>query len=114
MFQYIPFYNIHPKASLNRRNRMVINMQNIWMTGILLSALVGSGAVMGMGVIDGHNGMHHGMHREHYEDCPDHEECEYESDECLEHSEEECYEEHEDGDDHHQNGRHHEDHDCWE
>ena len=69
-----------------------MNMQNIWLVGILLAGLVGSGAVMGYGIMNHDEGMHHMMHGEHFEDC------EYEYEECQEHSEEECIKEHEDCD----------------
>jgi hypothetical protein len=72
-------------------------MQNIWLVGIVLTSLLGVGTVMGIGAMndyDGHN-MMHGMHNE---DCNEHEECEFEGDECLEHSDENCMEEHEDCD----------------
>ncbi|MEE9151076.1 MAG: hypothetical protein V3U20_04490 [Thermoplasmata archaeon] len=79
-------------------HEMVLNMQNIWLVGILLAGLVGSGAAMGYGIMNHDEGMHHMMQGEHFEDCHEHEDCEYEHEECQEHSEEECIKEHEDCD----------------
>jgi hypothetical protein len=87
---------------------MVIKMQNIWVVGLVLASLLGAGTVMGLGAMDGHDGMHHMMHGEHYEDCHEYEECEYEHEECLEHLDGECIEEHEDCD----MDEHMMDHDC--
>ena len=74
----------------------VKKMQNIWMTVILLASLVGSGAAMGYGAMMYGDDMHHGMHGMHNEDCDNHEECEYEHEDCEEQYNEECVEEHED------------------
>ena len=91
-------------------------MQNIWLVGIVLSALVGSGAVMGLGAMDNHDGMHQMMVGMDHEDCYEQEDCEYEGGECLEHSDEDCIENHEDCDmNEHKNdhmSEHMEDHGC--
>lgn len=84
-------------------------MQNVWLMGMILAGLVGSGAVMGIGAMNHHDGMHHMMHQEHYENCYEHEDCEYEYEECLEHEDEECIEEHERCD----MQENHEEHGCW-
>ncbi len=75
-------------------------MQNIWLVGIVLTALVGSGAVMGMGAMNDDYDMHHMMHGMH-DDSDEHQECEYED--------EDCDEEHEECD----MDEHMEDHGCW-
>lgn len=81
-------------------------MQNLWITGLILASIVGSGAVMGYGMMDQDANMHHWMHGEHEEECEYHEECEFEHEECEEDHDDECYEEHEEyGDCEH----HHED-----
>ncbi|UCE74128.1 MAG: hypothetical protein JSV56_00105 [Methanomassiliicoccales archaeon] len=74
-------------------------MQNILLVGLVLTGLLGAGAVVGIGAVDDYYG-HHMMNGMHYQDCYEHEECEYEGEECLEHSEEECIKEHEDCDHH--------------
>ena len=74
-------------------------MQNIWLAGIVFAALVGSGAVMGMGAWDDHDDMHRNMHGDN--DCWENENCRYDDEECEEHSEEYCEEEHEECDYHH-------------
>ena len=92
-----------------------MKMQNIWLVGIVLTALVGSGAVMGMGAMNDHYGMHGMMHGMHDEDCYEHQECEYEGEECHYHSEEECDEEHEECIKEHEDcymDEHGEDHGC--
>lgn len=74
-------------------------MQNIWMVGVMIAALVGSGAVVGMGAYNGHRGMHERMHGGD-EDCWGHQDCRNDYEECEEHSEEYCEEEHENCDYH--------------
>lgn len=75
-------------------------MQNIWLIGLVLTSLIGAGAVIGGGAMNDHYEMHQMMQGEHYEDCYEHEDCEYEYEECLEYSEEDCIEEHEECDFH--------------
>ncbi|UCG67960.1 MAG: hypothetical protein JSV09_08935 [Thermoplasmata archaeon] len=73
-------------------------MQNMLLMGIVLASIIGSGAVIGIGAMDGRYNMHSWMHGGDYEDCHEHEDCEYEHEECEEHLEEECFGEHEDCD----------------
>ena len=75
-------------------------MQNLWLAGLVLTALVGSGAVVGMGAYNDRNDMHGMMHGED-NDCWDQQDCRNDHEECEEHSEEYCEEEHEDCDYHH-------------
>ncbi len=75
-------------------------MQNIWMVGIMMAALVGSGAVVGMGVYNDRDDMHGRMHGEDY-DCWENNNCPLDHEECEDHTEEYCEEEHEDCDYHH-------------
>lgn len=74
-------------------------MQNIWLTGLVLAALVGSGTVMGMGAWNDHEGMHGRMHGDG--NCWEHQDCQNDHEECEEHTKEYCEEEHEDCDYHH-------------
>ncbi len=75
-------------------------MQNIILTGILLTAIIGSRAALGYGAMTGFNGMHgnmhHAMHGEYYDDYEYHEDCDLGPEECEEHYDEECLEEHQD------------------
>ena len=74
-------------------------MQNLWLTGLVLAALVGSGAVVGMGAYNDHNSMHRSMHGG--DDCWEHRDCQLDHEECEEHSEEYCEKMHEECDYHH-------------
>ena len=76
-------------------------MQNIWMVGIMMAALVGSGAVVGMGAYNDHDDDMHGRMHGEDNDCWEQQDCRYDHEECEEHSEEYCEEEHEDCDYHH-------------
>jgi hypothetical protein len=73
---------------------MVMKMQNVILTGILLTSLLGSGAVVGYAAMNGHEGMHYWMHGTSHVDCEHFEDCEYDHEECEAQYEEECLEDH--------------------
>lgn len=74
-------------------------MQNFILTGILMTLVIGSGAALGYGAINGldgmHVGMHQGMHDGQYENYENVEDCDYDHEDCEEHNENECLGEHE-------------------
>jgi hypothetical protein len=74
----------------------LVTMQNIWLLGIVMVSLLGSGAVMGYSYMR-HNGMMDWMYGD---ECSNHYQCEFEEG-CEEHSEEYCEEEHKDCNYHH-------------
>lgn len=81
-----------------RLDSEMIMMQYFWLAGIMMATLIGSGAVMGMGLYYDHDDMHRSMHGG--DDCWEHQDCQYDHEECEEHNEEYCEEEHEDCDYH--------------